>query len=110
MPVCLVIAIPVSLQDEVEHLPRPSNPNTELPPVWGWEDHPSIHPSIHPSSKVCIEFSEDSSFIGATDEEEVCRVRDGCRWEERVEVKIFREVRITVTMHTSHMLKHAEAL
>ena len=38
------------------------------------------------------------------------RVRDGCRWEERVEVKIFREVRITITMHTSHMLKHAEAL
>ena len=38
------------------------------------------------------------------------RVRDGCRWEERVEVKNFREVRITVTMHTSHMLKHAEAL
>ena len=30
--------------------------------------------------------------------------------EERVEVKKFREVRITVTMHTSHMLKHAEAL
>ena len=26
------------------------------------------------------------------------RVRDGCRWEERVEVKIFREVRITVTV------------
>ena len=38
------------------------------------------------------------------------RVRDGCRWEERVEVKNFREVRITVTMYTSHMLKHAEAL
>ena len=76
MPVCLVIAIPVSLQDEVEHIPRPSNPNTELPPVWGWEDHPSIHPS----SKVCIEFSEDSSFIGATDEEEVCRRWQSERW------------------------------
>ena len=38
------------------------------------------------------------------------RVRDGCRWEERVEVKNFREVRITVTMYMSRMLKHAEAL
>ena len=41
---------------------------------------PSIHPSIHPSSKVCIEFSEDSSFIGATDEEEVCRRWQSERW------------------------------
>ena len=50
------------------------------------------------------------NMSGITGKENSGWIPDSCRWEERVEVENFREVRITVTMYTSHMLKHAEAL